>query len=518
VAETGTDHYTELMRDSRGLSASALSLRESWFAALELPKKQEQLFELEMLLKGVVCFADVANHPGAGRDDPPESRECSTELRVILNAFERIADLAGQLNEAGGTVPPRSNATVGRPLVHLPHPSEGPGPAMRVLGRSFTSLADVVGAMVRLKRVPYRAFAGVVDMVQRQVAESIYFDPLRELEFCQEYDQFQHVEILHIIYGGAPEGAQRASALAFLSLFRILNCVRLTREYLADPTSASLAVLPLAVVRSDGRAISAFMAGRARRWLCRGFEQEVMALSARQVVAASAALEEKYRVLHDLRAMLQSVGDQLSLQFQRSFEQLLPPLSELMGHEEFVQIVTAALDELTDLLLLAVSELVQVFKPELQGAQIFSPFVDEAVLHERRRREIWMFSQIIRGFLAKTVATPETINRWTGQSSYRFVREFARHFRCLGFHLLRALHYDHFQQFRRYVEALSAASVLDQVSVEDFAQECQRAQEFLTAAFDEMSGAPALSEVPFDRHDAIANLRLYLDRSQARTA
>src|SRR5262249_48821262 len=59
--------YAELLRDTRGLRREQQQAREAWFARLAADKKDETLFELEILLKGIACFANPRNHPGAGR-------------------------------------------------------------------------------------------------------------------------------------------------------------------------------------------------------------------------------------------------------------------------------------------------------------------------------------------------------------------------------------------------------------------------------------------------------------------
>ena len=91
------DAVVELMRDSRGLAGSRNELRELWYNGLEQPNKEEIVFELEMLLKGVVCFGSLANHTGPRKREPEESRQYNHELRVIQMAFERVAELSEQL-------------------------------------------------------------------------------------------------------------------------------------------------------------------------------------------------------------------------------------------------------------------------------------------------------------------------------------------------------------------------------------------------------------------------------------
>jgi hypothetical protein len=57
--------YADLLRDTRGLRREQAAARDAWYAALSWERKEDTLFELEILLKGLACFANPRNHPGA---------------------------------------------------------------------------------------------------------------------------------------------------------------------------------------------------------------------------------------------------------------------------------------------------------------------------------------------------------------------------------------------------------------------------------------------------------------------
>jgi len=508
------------MRDSRGLSVSRNELRELWYNGLEHPNKEDIVFELEMLLKGVVCFGDTSNHPGPRKREPEESRQFHDELRVLQMAFERITDLSEQLiipeaerssSDIYLTTGPLEH--VSTPLIDEPFEQETPDHSLRLIHKAFGNLTDVVSVMSRLDRIPHRGFLGVAQLAGREIGRNVFFNPLVSLEFRPEYDHLQHIEILHIVYGGGPDGAQRAATLTFLSFFRLLRYLRYAEDFLSDPSSVHLACVPLSVARSDGQALSKFIIREARHWLSGGFEREVMTLSAKEIISAAPGLANDYHLLHELSATLRSIGDQLFLELRRTYEQKLPPLPELLTDESFATITGAAISELRDFLMQSVVRVAKVFKPELEGGLLFDDFLNDQKQAERLRRDMWMFAQILRGFLAKAAAAPETTNRWTGQSSYRFVREFIAYFRNLGYHLLRTSDYERAEEFMKQLEALSAADVIDESSVELFVSECEAFREYLLKAFEVMGADGPLVGVSFDRHGAAESLRLYLDRS-----
>ena len=67
---TARDVYADLLRDTRGLRREHANARDRWYANLPWDRKEESLFELEMLLKGFACFGNPRNHPGPIRTSP----------------------------------------------------------------------------------------------------------------------------------------------------------------------------------------------------------------------------------------------------------------------------------------------------------------------------------------------------------------------------------------------------------------------------------------------------------------
>src|SRR5882724_2745512 len=86
--------YAELLRDTRGLRREQQQAREAWFAQLAADKKDETLFELEILLKGLACFANPRNHPGAGRRQTIVSYDFREHLAEARDAMARVVQLA----------------------------------------------------------------------------------------------------------------------------------------------------------------------------------------------------------------------------------------------------------------------------------------------------------------------------------------------------------------------------------------------------------------------------------------
>ncbi|MEO7331342.1 MAG: hypothetical protein ABI193_22390, partial [Minicystis sp.] len=143
--------YAELLRDTRGLRREQQQAREAWFARLGADKKEETLFELEILLKGLACFANPRNHPGAGRRQTIVSHDFREHLALAQGGMARAVQLAramlGDRDRAFvfqrylETVMPEDTART--KLLHATMEQESPEASLVVLRHGFTNLIEV---------------------------------------------------------------------------------------------------------------------------------------------------------------------------------------------------------------------------------------------------------------------------------------------------------------------------------------------------------------------------------------
>src|ERR1700682_1154017 len=83
------------MRDSEQLRAFYLAERDRWIRSLEISGREEILFELEMLLRGVDRFFNLRNL--SGDVQPPQERDWREELKAIRDAVHRSVHLSRRL-------------------------------------------------------------------------------------------------------------------------------------------------------------------------------------------------------------------------------------------------------------------------------------------------------------------------------------------------------------------------------------------------------------------------------------
>ena len=440
------DAYDDLLRDTRGLRREQAHAREVWLMHLQVDRKVEHLFELEILLKGLACFANPRNHPGPTRKTPVVAQDFREHTALVREALGRIAqncrallverERAFVFQRYLETVLPDDRARTR--LIGDARAQDSPERSLFVLRHGITNLVELTTGLTRMGRVPFRLLYALLGVAQREITHSTYFNPLHALEFRPEFDRITNAQMLDLMRSVPGEQPRRLVALTVLALFRMLRYVALSEAVVRETTdfpkrSVAVVYLVLSVLRSDARALSGYLRRRSGPLLAEGFDSDVFCLPAAQVGVEYERLLARGHELRDVKATLEGVAANLRLEMRRAFERDFPALD-----------LAPSLDELRD----AVHRMTSNLRPALQNAVMFlgrslgarldaqGVFDDDKarrVLSERLRRDVWMFAQIVRAFAQKARSvSPERQDGWAGGSPLAFIREFMAYFRAMG--------------------------------------------------------------------------------------
>ena len=519
---TGDDGYSDLLLQTRGLHREQLQAREAWFAALPLDHKEELLFELEILLKGLACFSNPRNHPGPPRRAPVVAIDFGHHLTYWRDGVARVVYLARLL------LGPRDRSFVFHRYLETVLPEDAarsrlaregmsqdtPEESLFALRHAMTQSLEVADGLLRTPRVPYRLFYALLSMTQREIQRNAYFNPLSALEFRPEFDRIASTEVLELI-ANVPGGAHRLVALTFLSLFRMLRYVRLVATLGDRPTEnkrqvAGRTYLVLAVLRSDARALSGYLRKRTGALLAEGFEEDLFATAAPDLEARHDALLSLGHRLIGIKAALEGISASLRLEMRRNFEHDLPAPDAGFSDEEIRLRFRRATAELRPALENKILFLGKALGVRLHENGVFDSEAAKRETSDRLRRDVWMFAQIVRAFASKAEHAKGGEDRWEAAAGFAFVREFLAYFQALGYPLLRAADYPRFDSFMAAMSGLEDADLLDPRRIEQAIVESRAFYDFLIALFDDISKRDELKGVAFDRRNAATSLKLYL--------
>jgi hypothetical protein len=497
--------------------------REAWLAGLAVDRKIEQLFELEVLLKGFACFANPRNHPGPARRAPAVAQDFREHTTLVREALGRVVQTCRALlvDRERAFVFQRYLETVlpdDRARSRLVGEIGDPDPerSLLVLRHGMTHLLEVTAGVTRLPRVPFRLFSGLLAMAQREVTQSTYFNPLRALEFRPEFDRITNGQMLQLVRDLRGEAVRRLVALTVLSLFRMLRYLALVERVLRESTDApkravATVYLAFSVLRSDARALSGYLRRRSGPLLADGYESDVFDVPAHALSEQYQRLLTRGHELRDIKATLGGLSANLRLETRKAFERDFPSLDPAPSYDEFRAAVQRAVASLRPALQNATMFLGRSLGASLDARGVFDDDAARRETSERLRRDVWMFAQIVRAFASKArSASAEGQDRWLAGSPLGFVREFMEYFRAMGYPLLRATDYPRVHAFVDAMARLRDADLLDAARLRSAIDEAERFHKFLTDLFDAIGRREELADLAFDRRAAAESLKLYL--------
>ena len=519
------DAYADLLRDTRGLRREHAQAREGWLHRLPLDKKEDVLFELEVLLKGLACFANPRNHPGPPKRTPVVAQDFHEPMCLAREGMARVVALSRTL------LLERDRAFVFQRYLETVLPDEGartrlaretlaqgsPEESLTVLRHGMTNFVELATGLARLPRVPFRTFYALLGAAQREVFASSHFNPLTALEFRPEFDRITNAHILELMRSVPGEQGRRIVALTFLSLFRMLRYIALAEEHVREHSddaprrAAGIVYLVLSVLRSDARALTGYLRQRAGVLLGEGFERELFKVPARDLAARYDPLMAEGHRLLEIRSTLEGISANLRIELRRAFEHDFPAPELAPNLDELRAAVKHLASTLRPALQNGILVLGKALGTRLDEHGVFDDVAARRSLSERLRRDVWMFAQIVRAFAQKARAVSTSGDeRWSGVSSLQFVREFLVYFRAMGYPLLRAADYPRFDAYLSAMAALEEGDLLEPSRLQQATAESEQFYEFLTALFDQIGHRVELASVPFDRRGAAGSLKLYL--------
>jgi hypothetical protein len=514
--------YAELLRNTRGLKREQQQARDAWFAALTTERKDEILFELEVLLKGIACFANPRNHPGAAGRRTFVSLDFRDHLRDTRDGMQRIVQLSrtllGDRDKAFvfhrylETVLPEDGAR-SRLLRSSLSGQELPEESLVVMRHGLTNLIEVTNGLLKLPRVPFRLFYSMLAVAMRESAQSTFFNPLAALEFRPEFDRIPSTHVLELIQNVNGEHAHRLVALTFLALFRLLRYLKLLDAIAADHSDRRIGgrvFLTLSVLRSDARALSGYLRRRAGGLLADGYQADLLRVPARDIAARFDDLRSEGDRLIAIKGALTGVAANLRLEMRRTFEHDLPTVESTPNEADLRSKLRDVTKNLRPSIQNAILFLGKSLKSGLDHVQVFDGLAARRASSERLRRDIWMFAQIVRAFAQKARHTDPTIDRWNKLQSFAFVREFLGYFRAMGYPLLRVGDYPRFDTFMEAMAGLSETELVDPQRFAMAIEESEAFHAYLVDLFARIGDREELRDSPFDKQAAARALRLYL--------
>lgn len=461
------DFFFELMRDSQRVRAVYLAERERWIRSLDISGREEILFELEMLLRGIDRFFNLRNL--FGEIQPPQDRDWREELKAMRDAVHRSVHLARRLiaqrqeqallfrSFVEGSLPDdRARSRLGAELREQRTPEE----SLFLLRSGLIAHQGILDHLLRLDAAPQTLFLDVGRALQHELFVSRYFCPPSALEFRAEYDRVSSVRLLEALRNVADDKQRKAFALALLASFRTLRSLR----YVPPPPTPHTrrVMIILALVRSEMQALIGYLDSDVPR-LC---------ATADGVGPAAAAG----------RAAAEPIRDAMGL---------MPPLLSVALTDR------AQLDEQRDVFVRATKECIGIvartLDPALGKTELFEDEGARLEQSERLRRDLWIFREMCL-YTARALSQDSSDLR-----ASEALRRYATEFRDVGYQLLRHSDRELFDRFLDLLEGWSSRRAeTPAIRIQRLHDDCLRFADILDRALDLVGKRAELLKSPID--------------------
>jgi hypothetical protein len=470
-ARPSRDFYGELIAGSQSNPARLLE-RERWLRGLKVEGKEELLFQLEMLLRGLERYFNLHNLGLSEQEAPVVARDFREELLDVREALEAGAGLARRLTDPDTDqrqvfrryVESRlADDRVRRALLEEELSADDPEASLYLLRQSFESLRVVVDHLVKSERVVYPLFREVGHLALKEILLNRYFRPFRALEFRLEYDRVKSVPLLEAL-ARCPEADRPPLTVVVLGLSRLLHY--LTYVSAAGQAGPSrLTPIVLALVKSELATLVGYI---------------------RNEVAP------KLSPKRSSAAMLR-VSKELNAQAKRLTSGVAQDALEAGG----------ACRAVVELQLVAVGSTLGLKLPEDGFQKLVSP----AFMAQRLSRDLWLFSQLCRRVAQALRGGSAAEEAWAG------LGRFAVDFQQVGYQLLRYADYEPFDRFIALVLELPRCPDGPEVRAR-LAEDCERFADVAESTYQSVTRRADLFGKPMDTERLESDLLSYLSEGR----
>lgn len=476
-----------------------INQRNQWFHCLEAPKKQQKLFELEVLLKGLDRFFNLANQPISQRDGIV-NRDFTNEINVIRNTVGRLVRLLQSLlpeedNRAlhfRNYIESRLLSDYQRAkLIERALLQRTPEESLYVLCHSFINFQEVLQAVTSQAKNSYFIFYNVEQLIAREIAGSRFFNPFRAAGFAPHYDVIRSPRFARAARGIGDPTLRKHFSVIFLMMFKLLRYLTFVNPEVKNLEPLKDSLLIFALIHSESQLLIDLM------------EQEMPAL-----VRGRDSLPPEMK--QSLLGHLDSIAYQLTVELKKIFELELRDGAQSEEVNLLRTGITRSRGLLANIYQQGIVSLIQVFEPDLPGREVFPDFVSRLEESLKLRRDVWLFHKVIENLervIEEARAKGEVIPII---ESIKTLRNFIFYYQNLSFQLVRCYDRDEFQEFFQRVDKFAVADVEHPSRMEHFKTDLHAFKMFLETTLANINNRAELQGIPFGTEEGERILSQFL--------
>jgi len=447
---------------------------DDWFFAAK--KEHKKIFsELDVLLRSLDRFFHAENLP-ITRDDLT-ARNFHDELNAVRNVILRVlALLEIIIPESKKNAYWFQRFTESKFLSnHLRdvfkekmYKQDTPEKALYILYDIFVNLKGIVTDLLKTGQMSYLGYANIGKLLSKEIRGNAFFNPFKK-DMNPDLDKIENREISDIVRSIDDREAKKYISLLYLYLFRLLRYLDHMDGASRQPVALHSALLILVLVRAE------------------------INMLIRYLKKADDHIQDE-----ELKILLKSIFYQFSMETKRVY---LQELEEVLRKKASYQIkgkIENSQGILKNLIEQSTIQLVQFFRPGIQGKEIFESFTTRLFHSVKLREDLF----VLYSFLA---LLEEKINLpGEGSDILKTMKIFMHYFESTTFKLLR---YDDYYAF---VSFFSEVFSINEHELNKNLEKIHNFKIFLEMTLQQITYRAELKDMPLDTKKAEKILKQYL--------
>ena len=475
--------------------------RQEWLDRLKLDFKEEMLFELEILLKGLDRFFNIQNLPIANMEQVVSFNFLS-ELEIVQGFVDRVTRLAQRLLEDSHRHDYQFRRYVEAQLLddlarnrwrEVSLRQDRPEDSLFLLYSSFLNLREIVHGLIQLKRVPYSLFYNLGSLISREVASNRFFSPVGEVMFRPEYDRIGNRLISRIVKAISDPDLQKGFSVVLLAFYRLLHYLHFIDPQTDQPETLKSSLLFFALIASEARHLTEFMERNLAQNLKRNPHPRTP----------------------EFLGLADSLAFQIGMEMKKIYQTELQKTSQPADPDALRTAIENSHGVLQNFFQQSIVLLVRLFAPELQGEDIFTSFVSKRQQSLKIREDLWVF----RALMDKFEEITETSIQGATLSTYiKYLHLQKTFIRYLERETLPLLRYGDLIEFRKYFDFIQSLSPDDlhlMDRLDRFKMESKFFKIFVETTLGHLGNRAELQDLPLDEKTAEMRLKRFITREIA---
>lgn len=490
-------------RETPGFSASEqrdiIEERNQWFYSLEVPRKQEKLFELEVFLKGLDRFFNTQNLPISEKGSIV-NRDFTNELKIIRNAVARVVKLSQGLLTEEDNKAMHFQAYVDSKLLNDYQRAKSierallqrtPEESLYVLCHTFINFQEILQTVTGQKKNSYFLFYHLEQLISREITGNRFFNPFKSAGFAPHYDVVKSPRFVRLIRGIGSPAIRRRLSVIFLMMFKLLRYLSFINPEAKDLESLKDSLLIYSLVNSESMLLI-----------------DLLKNEMRQVIED--ADHTTPEVKNDILDHLDAFTYPLSSELKKIFELELRDAAQTREINLLQNGVSRSRGLLTNIFQQGIVHLGQAIDPDLEGKDVFPDFISRLEESLKLRRDIWLFHKIIDNLervIEQSQLKSETIPLI---EAIKTLRNFIFYYQNISFQFVRCYDREDFQKFFSRVDKFLVTDVNLPEKLEAFRKDLHAFKMFMEATLANINNRAELQDMPFGTEEGERLLAQFL--------